>query len=380
MGRFSRLGLRTPACTNNDANVIPSDVDQAHPEAGMPKLHTLDAMRGVAATMVAAHHFGLLNLGSSPYLAVDFFFALSGFVIAYSYDRRLSQGMTIREFLTRRLIRLYPLLIVGLSLGLLVSATLSFGREPWPKLAALQFVAGALLLPFPPIFGNESVAPLNGPYWSLLLEIYVNIVFVLVFRWLRLTLLRAIVGVFAVALVVTAFSEHTLETGYLLKDFHYGIARVGFSFFAGVLLCRVRHRVRMPRLPWLVVLLLTAALLLLPSPGSIRWIYDSVCVIVLFPLLLLCGASVEPAAASMRTFCICAGGASYAIYALHRPFTPILNYAAQATPEVPFEVWSALFLLGVILLAVAADRLFDIPVRRWLADRRGAAHRRAKPP
>lgn len=71
------------------------------------KLHTLDAMRGVAAFAVAAFHAGLLtNNPQGPYLAVDFFFVLSGFVIAHAHDARLASEMTAKEFIDRRLLRL----------------------------------------------------------------------------------------------------------------------------------------------------------------------------------------------------------------------------------------------------------------------------------
>jgi peptidoglycan/LPS O-acetylase OafA/YrhL len=145
----------------------------------MPKLYTLDAMRWVAAVMVAALHFGLFaEIGTiSPNLAVDFFFALSGFVIAYAYDQKLAAGMTGVQFLRRRIIRLYPLFAVGLALGLLVvtigRSFPGFTDNEGPYLA--QFLAAAFFVPWisdaAPGTAEASYTPLNGPYWSLLLEI-----------------------------------------------------------------------------------------------------------------------------------------------------------------------------------------------------------------
>jgi peptidoglycan/LPS O-acetylase OafA/YrhL len=339
----------------------------------MPKLYTLDAMRGVAALMVAALHFGLLRSAtSSPYLAVDFFFALSGFVIAYSYDRRLSAGMTDEEFITRRLIRLYPLFALGLCLGLVVTLAGqvygSFGNNNGPAL--VQLLTALVFIPFPSdlaLNGTEgSVAPLNGPYWSLILEIHMNVVFAIFFRWLGMGLLTILVTLLGFGIVATAWSEATLETGYLTHTFHFGIVRVGFSFLAGVLICRLRHRLRVPKLHWAAVLMLVAGLLALPTPESIRWIYDSVCVLVLFPMLILAGAQSQPRGAKLTTAFAWIGGASYALYALHYPMVMVAEAVAEANAQLPFRVWSVAFLMLTIALAFAADRLFDIPVRRWL--------------
>jgi len=80
----------------------------------------LDALRGVAAVSVMLFHIsnGWLPCG---YLAVDMFFMLSGFVLAFSYEDRLRNRMSFREFLLRRLIRLYPMIIAGSVAGLFSS-------------------------------------------------------------------------------------------------------------------------------------------------------------------------------------------------------------------------------------------------------------------
>ena len=77
---------------------------------------TLDGLRGVAALAVATRHAPFLWQAGHPtgflyesYLSVDFFFVLSGFVLAYAYDERFRTGMSARQFMSARLIRLYPL-------------------------------------------------------------------------------------------------------------------------------------------------------------------------------------------------------------------------------------------------------------------------------
>jgi peptidoglycan/LPS O-acetylase OafA/YrhL len=84
----------------------------------------LDGLRGVASIMVVIFHIFETYADGSPrkqiinhgYLAVDFFFLLSGFVIAYAYDDRWSR-MTQWEFYKRRLIRLQPMVVMGSLIG-----------------------------------------------------------------------------------------------------------------------------------------------------------------------------------------------------------------------------------------------------------------------
>jgi peptidoglycan/LPS O-acetylase OafA/YrhL len=90
-----------------------------------PHYPLLDGLRGVAALIVVTFHLSeplgtghldiLVNHG---YLAVDFFFLLSGFVIGYAYDTRWPT-MTVGTFFKRRFERLQPMVVLGMSLGAL---------------------------------------------------------------------------------------------------------------------------------------------------------------------------------------------------------------------------------------------------------------------
>ena len=87
----------------------------------------LDGLRGVAALMVIWYHIfegyafasdTMITTFNHGYLAVDFFFILSGFVIGYAYDDRWGKSLTMKDFFKRRLIRLHPMVIMGVSSGL----------------------------------------------------------------------------------------------------------------------------------------------------------------------------------------------------------------------------------------------------------------------
>ena len=91
--------------------------------ASKPRYEILDGLRGVAAMLVVAFHLFETYFHMAPdqpinhgYLAVDFFFVLSGFVIGYAYDDRWDK-MSLGNFFKRRLIRLHPMLMFGTLFG-----------------------------------------------------------------------------------------------------------------------------------------------------------------------------------------------------------------------------------------------------------------------
>lgn len=145
----------------------------------------LDGLRGVAAIVVVIFHFMEIaitdyseNFVGHGYLAVDFFFCLSGFVIAYAYDNRITQ-MTTWQFIKLRLIRLQPLVIIGSILGLL-----TFLFDPFSNLyaiygfgkTALIFLYSVFLIPYPAMAERyTNLFSLNAPAWSLFWEYIANI-------------------------------------------------------------------------------------------------------------------------------------------------------------------------------------------------------------
>ncbi len=172
----------------------------------------LDGLRGVASIIVVAFHVlesytngdrfaQVINHG---YLAVDFFFLLSGFVVAYAYDDRWGK-MTLWDFCKRRLIRLQPMIIMGSIIGAALFYLQVSGIFPlisqtpvWKML--LVMVVGFTLIPLPismDIRGWQEMHPLNGPAWSLFFEYIANLLYALVIRKLSKKVLAVIVFLFA---------------------------------------------------------------------------------------------------------------------------------------------------------------------------------------
>jgi peptidoglycan/LPS O-acetylase OafA/YrhL len=304
------------------------------------------------------------------YLAVDLFFVLSGFVIAHAYGRGLATGMTIREFCLVRLIRLYPLYavatVLAVSQGLLL-LSLGYG----PPIAAggrellLSSATAILFLPTPPSWsGWPLLYPLDSPAWSLFWELAVNLLYAFVARWLRwpVVVLLIVAGVGTVS--VEAYSHGLLDLGHRWETVWGGASRALFGFFAGVGVYRLARRWPAPRVPaWFLAVVLAAAFFPTREFGSAA--YDLAAVLLFFPLLIWLGAASQPRG-RMALAASWSGYMSYPLYILH---LPIVSGLSLITAGEPWPVRIGLCAGAAFLLAWAAARWFDEPVRRRLRRR-----------
>jgi peptidoglycan/LPS O-acetylase OafA/YrhL len=151
--------------------------------------YTLDAMRGVAAICVMFYHFNAWlspkPLLPSSYLAVDLFFLLSGFVIAHAYNGRLGGGMTLLTFVRIRLIRLFPVYLIGTGLGLayfLLRMRLEPGKPIGLVYLGRETLLSVLMLPQIGKATLPGLYPFDPAAWSLFLEVLANIAYAAVFR------------------------------------------------------------------------------------------------------------------------------------------------------------------------------------------------------
>ncbi len=204
------------------------------------RFYTLDALRGVAAICVLVHH---LRDGASchnGYLAVDFFFQLSGFVVALAYQDKLANGtMSLSGFAAARFVRLYPMIFMGAVIGSIFTPIRS-------EASASSIVLAFLCLP---TFSAEAVFPINGPFWSLFFELFANAVFaVAIVHAAGRRTLTATIFLSLVAFCAAAFYFGKFNVGYSPKNFLAGFPRVGFSFALGVALYHVSRAVSIPRL------------------------------------------------------------------------------------------------------------------------------------
>ena len=336
--------------------------------------YLLDGLRGFAALSVLIGHMTYAeNLGfaEGTYLAVDFFFILSGYVLGSSYEHRLGSEIDTRRFLLMRIVRLYPLYALGLLLGALkagAKTALHPVADMAPSGFMLALTGNTLLLPVD--VGVGSISPINRPGWSLLFEWLINIVYAAVLYRLRSGWLWAITAVSAVILVYGGHSHHHgFDIGYAPSDFGYGLARVTYGFVLGVLIARGARGVRGRKLTAasLAMAPLLLVLFYIPTPPSMLLLRDVFCAMVVSPAVVLAGTRIDVPAWGRRIHGLL-GDLSYPLYALHFPIlmTTIVIGNLLHLPKASIGIVA--FVVPVTV-AFLAERYVDKPVRRWLSER-----------
>jgi peptidoglycan/LPS O-acetylase OafA/YrhL len=353
---------------------------------GKEHFEVLDGLRGSAAILIVIFHvfnysFGWntsLSLMHHAYLAVDFFFGLSGFVVAYAYDDRWIRMSTLQFFRTR-LIRLHPLVLVGATLGLLGYLLDPFGKainQTSAPMLLLAYVTSLLLLPSPPVGGrqNESQA-LNGPAWSLMQEYLGNIAYALILRRLRALTLGIIFVLSGLILIWVANMKGSLDGGWGYPEIWMAPLRLTVSFVMGLWLYRVQGRIRRPQIGLLVLSIILVIIFQAPKFSNVgglspNGLYDAACVLFVFPLIILCGAH-SNAGAGMMKLCKFSGRLSYPLYITHIPFVYLIANFAHTRHPAKSVLLTCIFVLLPLVIAVAwlVLKYFDEPVRAWLTRR-----------
>lgn len=341
------------------------------------KFLTLDALRGVAAIIVVEFHFAGSAIVTHGYLAVDFFFLLSGFVLALAYQKRLDAGWSTAAFLKVRLIRLYPLYILGTVLGLVMAIAMAKFGPPLHTLRSYFVLAVLSMLMLPKwirVPGTLGVAyPLDFPAWSLIIEIFANVFHGLVLRRRSDRFLWGVVIVSAFLFLGAVRVTGDAGFGASARQIPLACTRILFSYTLGMLLFRYWQRGKFRfRIPFVLSpVLLTLALMTPWCDGHVQR-YDLLVIFFFSPLLLMASASLPPPA-SLKKVSKLLGRTSYAIYVLHIPFRDVEELVARhlgRTTIFRSNVETQLFLLvGAVALALLADWYYDEPVRAFLRSR-----------
>lgn len=370
-----------------------------------PRFEILDGLRGVAAMLVVVFHlfetysrgpqYQIVNHG---YLAVDFFFILSGFVIGYAYDDRW-KSMSTWTFFKRRLIRLQPMVILGCLIG---AFWYYFGDSPhftaiadtpWWKVLIIMLL-GMVMFPTPPamdIRGWREINSLNGAQWSLLWEYVANIIYAFIVRHFNRTLLWALVilsAFFTVDLCMNIDMFHLLEGrayarftpigGWSLtpEQIYIGMCRLFYPFFFGLLLYRMsKWRIRLNRGGMLWPSLIIILALAMPHIGGtdhawLNGVYCSCVILFLFPAVIAMGAGSPLIGTKTTRICKFLGLISYPLYITHYPMIYVQMQWAANHPNAPLgtHIWVAVCIfMASIAVAYASVKVYDIPVRDWLS-------------
>lgn len=376
--------------------------------ASKPRYEIIDGLRGVAALIVVAFHlfetyskgtdYQILNHG---YLAVDFFFILSGFVVGYAYDDRWDR-MSLTDFFKRRLVRLHPLVIMGTLIGALMfylgdnPRLPLIGETPWYQVLLIMLL-GMTMLPALrswDIRGWGETNPLNGPTWSLMWEYIANILYALFLRHLPKAVLTLLVAVSAVLtldiclnldifglLAGREWAANTVIGGWSInaEQGYIGAVRLAFPFLCGLLISRSGRLIKLRGSFWWCSSIIALTLCLPCIPGGTKgdisclngW-YNAICILILFPLVIMMGAG--SSISDKRSIAVCKflGDISYPLYITHFPWTFVQMQCVCSHKDVPLSqhifVSVAVFII-CIAIAYAVLKLYDEPVRQWLKQR-----------
>lgn len=327
------------------------------PQVGTHRYITLDGMRGIAAILVMLMHFtsgtslaqvGSLTLFKLASLAVDFFFMLSGFVLAHAYAQRLREGYSGLAYMRQRVLRLYPMLLFGTLIGM-VFVWLVTGQGGVPLEPGLFAKAAALNLLFLPVFHHSAlpgyasqvmlaghITLFNPPAWSLFFEMVASLTFIVMAR-----ANRRLVAVLTAAsfLVMTAlawqeshrngFGGLTYFGGTTHDSLWAGFPRVLYGFYVGVVIYAWQDRLaalvdRLPAVllsPWTLYAVLAAMLIF---PLALHGIYPALVLLVFGPALVALGARSTRMSVMTARISHGLGWLSYPLYCVHFPIAELV--------------------------------------------------------
>ena len=367
-----------------------------------PHYALLDGLRGVAALLVVWYHVfeGFQFAGNKPvidginhgYLAVDFFFILSGFVIGYAYDDRWNRSLTLTSFFRRRLIRLHPMVMMGALIGFISFALTGFerwdGTHTSLTMSLLALLAAWFMLPALPgspreVRGNGEMFPLNGPCWSLFFEYIGNIVYALILRRLSTKVLACVSTLMAIGLAWFAITDQSgygsIGVGWTVDPTNIlgGSLRLLCPFTMGMLMSRIFRPIKVRGAFWICTVLLIALFHVPYIPGGtpFSWngLFEAASIILLFPILLWIAASGSTTDHASTRICTFLGDISFPLYIVHYPMMYAFYRWLMKTEQYTLaETWPVALAVIVCSIALAwiCLKFYDIPVRRWLSKKK----------
>lgn len=371
-----------------------------------PRFDILDGLRGIASIIVIIFHFFEVYSFGNPaeqkvinhgYLAVDFFYLLSGFVIGYAYDDRWNK-MSYIDFYKRRLIRLHPMVIAGTFFGigyyfLSESEAFPLVETISPIKLILAIIFCLLNIPTPvclDVRGYNEINALISTSWTLQFEYLINILYSLIIRRLH-TYIIAILSLLSAFLTINLtlnldvfgvlkereLRRYTVIGGWELSscELYIGFARLFYPFFVGYLIFRLKLKIKI-KYSFLITSLLLTIVLCFPRIGGDNWIingiYESVIILVIFPLIIMIGAGTTQINNNIIKLCNILGELSYPLYITHYPLVHCFmawncyHSKDKLFNKIGLSIGTSML---IIFNAYAALKLFDEPVRKWLINK-----------
>ena len=387
----------------------------APPREQQAYLHSLDALRGVAALIVVVYHWRhffestnykvdfelnqfpfyalLAPFYQSGFKAVDLFFCLSGFIFYWLYAKNISDGrMSFSKFIVNRISRLYPLHILTLFLVAFGQTLLRYQFETTLVTQHNDLYHFVLQLLFISAWGMEVDDSFNTPIWSVSVEMLLYLVF-FVACWMRYTHVIAIVAFSFVGILLIAVDESNIGRGFL-SFFIGGITCVVYSTLKGggvssrllicggitlllvwilVWICQIDERIRIGSYSLYNMITVGKPFLFMGKDliGAACLLIDAYCLqLFLFPATVLWFALADVFICNVLKPFSYLGAISYSIYLLHFPLQiaiyfalRLLGYSADIFyGNLPF----VLFFPTLILLSAASYNFFERPSQTYV--------------
>lgn len=348
-----------------------------------PRYEILDGLRGVAAIMVLIYHICEPHWGQTTqpvahgYLAVDFFFVLSGFVIGYAYEDRWSKGLTLKDFMKRRIARLHPMVVLSAMINLTCMTFLAGGLIFPDVSMGMILLAWLLSMLMIPGLGGQ-VFLINGTQWTLFYEYLANLLYATVIRRLPNKVLYSIVVIFGIwtFLFLTCYpdSRGVMAGGweFTVPDILRAFTRLLFPFFGGLALFRINKLIHI-RHGFLWASLLVLAILLFPHLEGAYWVnglYEALVIALLFPLIINLGAGSPLTGKRATKICTFLGEISFPLYISHYGYIFLYMQYVFGNDYTFEQTWPVALLVFFASLTTAylSLKLFDLPVRKWLKE------------
>ena len=301
----------------------------------------LDGMRGIAAIFVFMYHclirFNAWCYGNQTDLigmsmmAVDFFFMLSGFVLAYSYERKLQDGFEFKKFISLRIIRLSPMVVLSAVIGFMVIQSMALRVTGAFDNNSINDLMLTIFMVPKALFGGQDMFPLNGALWSLFFEYIAYIGFALVIIKLsdkRLFILCTFgfLGFMFWAYQSLGINSPKTDEPTMLG----GLLRVSFCFPLGVFIFRMRNRIPRTNIAITIALILSLILFFcLPRRALPFWIYPLLFTLI-SPSLILFASKHKIKGKWLKTSNFLAD-ISFPLYVIHSPIIALIGFFANNT-------------------------------------------------
>lgn len=350
---------------------------------GGERFTVLDSWRGIAASMVALFHLRAyshvadLGLVQNAYLFVDFFFVLSGFIIAATYEQRLASGFSVWRFMLLRFGRVYPLhFAMVLAFVLLGNSALSAPGGWDAMLVHLLLLHGLGVI--------DVGAWGNVPSWSISTEFFAYAAFAIAVTTLGRNTRWALIAVLLAFPVLLYFTKGNITAN------GYQVIRGLYGFAAGAIAWHLFRylRERAPAGTRAEAAAIAALAYFVSTAGEGPW---SIAAPFVFAAVVLVFASQAGAASRLlaRKPFVFLGTVSYSIYMVHffiahralDAVTLAKSLGMSAADSLGRDKWTGdlailLYLIFVIAASAITYRFVEVPARDWF---RRMAQRSAHP-